>query len=631
METLNFGSLNNIYWIALAILFISACLSINKREKNNISNILPKISKASKRSENPLYKNSSISLIGISLILLVISLTRPQWGYELVESTMEGVDLIIAADVSDSMLVEDVKPDRISIEKRKINDLLELVNNDRLALISFAGASFIETPLTLDYGSIKLITDTLGTNLVPLKGSNFYSVANSIKNLINRKGITSNTRSKALITFSDGEFEEETLEKGLEILKENNITPYFIVIGSELGGPVPNVNGGGLKKGDDGKAIISKANLDQLNELAKKANGKAIRYSISDKDIREIYLGDIKQNLKKDKLKSNNVKKWNEYYFIPLVLSVLFIFISWNVKSIKRQSKLISILIFTLLQIQITEAQSNKELRKGEKNYELGDFNEALRHFDNQVETEENAYDKHMATGNTLYRLGKFNEALEEYGKAQSMAQSQKDRAKAVFNAGNSLAQTGNLEKALENYELAKKESPKDEEIENNLKYIKKLIQEQQNQDNKEEKDQDNKESSDQNQQDQSNKDKQESQGQGENKKDSDTKSESENKEEQSEDNKEENNKEQQKQDEIEQSKSTEEKSDKPNPTPNQSKDPRNGNQTSKEENTFNPNDQIESQLESVDENTDAKNQYRYKKALEQLDREQQPLPKMDW
>ena len=103
-------------------------------------------------------------------VFLFLALTRPQWGYNWEDIKQEGVDIIIALDVSRSMLAEDIKPNRLERAKRKIADLLNMLKGDRVGLVAFAGTSFVQCPLTLDYSAARIFLNAIDTDLIPIQG-----------------------------------------------------------------------------------------------------------------------------------------------------------------------------------------------------------------------------------------------------------------------------------------------------------------------------------------------------------------------------------------------------------------------------------------------------------------------------
>jgi Ca-activated chloride channel family protein len=184
-------------------------------------------------------------LILMGIILGIFALTRPQWGFHWEEIKRVGVDVMVAIDVSESMLAEDVKPNRLERAKREVIDLIEMLEGDRIGLIAFAGTSFVQCPLTLDYGACKMFLDYIDTDLIPVPGTAIAeAIRTSLKSFNKRE-----RKSKALILITDGEDHEgEPIDAAKEAKKEG-IKIFTIGVGREGGAPIPLKDGsGGFKK-----------------------------------------------------------------------------------------------------------------------------------------------------------------------------------------------------------------------------------------------------------------------------------------------------------------------------------------------------------------------------------------------
>ena len=167
--------------------------------------------------------------------LLLTSFLRPRWGFHWEEIKRKGVDLLVAIDVSESMLAEDIQPNRLERAKREITDLVGMLQGDRVGLVAFAGAAFLECPLTLDYGAFRIFLDYLDTELIPVPGT---AIGEAIQTAI-RSFSTERRASKALILITDGEDHPGKAEKAAEAAKEKGIRIFTIGIGSEHGAPIP--------------------------------------------------------------------------------------------------------------------------------------------------------------------------------------------------------------------------------------------------------------------------------------------------------------------------------------------------------------------------------------------------------
>ena len=179
---------------------------------------------------------------------------------------------MVAVDVSESMMVEDVKPNRLGRAHRKILDLLAEFRGDRVGLVAFAGVAFTETPLTLDYGALRSYVTSLNPSLIPIKGTNIeHAIKESIRTL-EKGGLSAESslsdRSRAIILITDGEEFDGDLSKVSQLAEEKKIALYIMGVGTVEGGPIPSLKG--YKRDNQGIVVISKLRPDELQVLASK-------------------------------------------------------------------------------------------------------------------------------------------------------------------------------------------------------------------------------------------------------------------------------------------------------------------------------------------------------------------------
>ena len=186
-----------------------------------------------------------------------------------------GVDIVLALDVSDSMLVEDAdtvgKLTRLERAKREIIDLLRMMNGDRIALVAFAGTAFLECPLTLDYGAAELFLQAIDTSIIPIKGTSIdEAIRVSIDAFDSGKG-----ESQAIILITDGEDHSGRVLKMAEVAKKEGIRIFTIGIGTQEGSPIPLPNGG-FRRDRQGELILSKLDETTLQKVALATGGKYV-------------------------------------------------------------------------------------------------------------------------------------------------------------------------------------------------------------------------------------------------------------------------------------------------------------------------------------------------------------------
>ena len=267
-------------------------------------------------------QKSKAIFVTLAFLFLLLALTRPQWGYQWEDYKQEGVDIIIALDVSRSMLAEDIKPSRLERAKRKISDLLYMLRGDRIGLVAFAGTSFVQCPLTLDYAAARIFLNAIDTDLIPVQGTALGEALRKSTKAFR----TQENKSKAIILITDGEDQTGQAMKAAEDAKKAGVKIFTIGIGKEIGAPLPNPNmGSGFLKNENGDVIITKLNESILQKISIMTGGSYVRSVTGDIDLKTIYLDQINQNLDKNKFKSERRKIWQERFqwFIFLAFLIL--------------------------------------------------------------------------------------------------------------------------------------------------------------------------------------------------------------------------------------------------------------------------------------------------------------------
>lgn len=267
----------------------------------------------------------------------IFALTRPQWGFHWEDIKRVGIDLMVAIDVSESMLAEDVKPSRLERAKREVYDLIDMMEGDRIGLIAFAGTSFVQCPLTLDYGACKMFLDYLEPDLIPVPGT---ALGDAIRTAV-KSFNTKERKSRALILITDGEDHEgEPLEAAREA-KQEGIKIFTIGVGQEGGAPIPLRDGsGGFKKDRRGDMIITRLDEATLQKIALETGGSYVRSVTGDMDLDKIYKVDIKQHIEGKELSSTRQRRWEHrfqwFVFAALLLTAGEFFVSERGKTAKH-------------------------------------------------------------------------------------------------------------------------------------------------------------------------------------------------------------------------------------------------------------------------------------------------------
>ena len=265
---------------------------------------------------------SKTIFVVLAIIFLILALTRPRWGYQWENLHQRGVDVIVALDVSSSMLAEDIKPNRLERAKRKISDLLDMMEGDRIGLVAFAGTSFVQCPLTLDYGAARLFLSAIDTQLIPVQGT---ALGNAIKTSV-KAFRSQEKKSKALILITDGEDQTGKALSAAKLAGDQGVKIYTIGIGGEIGAPLPNSSGaGGFRKNQQGEVILSKLDETTLQQIALETGGSYVRSVTGDIDLNTIYKDQIKKHIEKKELKSERRKIWQERFQWFIFIALIFL------------------------------------------------------------------------------------------------------------------------------------------------------------------------------------------------------------------------------------------------------------------------------------------------------------------
>ena len=256
---------------------------------------------------------------------MIFALADPKWGFHIEEVKRRGIDLIIALDVSKSMLAEDVKPSRLGRAKLEIESLLESLRGDRVGLVTFAGSSFIQCPLTLDYSTVKLFLEDVSIESIPRGGTD---VGGAIRKSVEAfQGEEAGDRVVLLIT--DGEDHGETLDAALSEAKEKEIKIYPVGIGKTEGAPIPIEGEKGqvqYLRDRGGAVVLSKLDLGLLERIASATGGGGGVIGSGDFSVEDLYEKSIAK-LEKGELGSTQKKEYHHRFQWPLAAGFILLYL----------------------------------------------------------------------------------------------------------------------------------------------------------------------------------------------------------------------------------------------------------------------------------------------------------------
>lgn len=295
-------------------------------QKNMIEGIAPSLSLARKISK--------AVLIATALILCIFSLARPQWGFEWQEIKRAGLDVLIAIDVSKSMLARDMKPNRLERSKYAVKDLIKKLNGDRIGLVAFAGTAFLQCPLTIDYNGFLLAMDDLNTETIPRPGT---SVSSAIKEAIDIfKG--PEKKFKVLILITDGEELEGDAMDLANKAAQAGIKIYSVGVGTAEGDLIPAIDEHGERAylaDKHGQVIKTRLNEDLLKKIAVATGGSYVHAMPGDFGLTLLYDKSISKLEKRD-IEAKMKKHYQERYQIFLGIAAALLLLEPLLSERKR-------------------------------------------------------------------------------------------------------------------------------------------------------------------------------------------------------------------------------------------------------------------------------------------------------
>ena len=231
-----------------------------------------------------------------ALALSIFMLARPQFGSKMETVKRSGVEAVIALDISNSMLAEDVTPSRLEKSKKLISRLVDTFNNDKVGMIVFAGEAFTQLPITSDYVSAKMFLESINPNLISTQGTDIgAAIRLAMKSFTPNEGV-----GRAIIVITDGENHEGGALEAAKEAAEKNMQVFILGIGSPDGSPIPVEKGrNDFRKDKDGNVIVTRLNEQMCQEIAKAGNGMYIRVDNSN-SAEKILNEEIGKMAKKD-------------------------------------------------------------------------------------------------------------------------------------------------------------------------------------------------------------------------------------------------------------------------------------------------------------------------------------------
>ncbi|MDQ7043471.1 MAG: VWA domain-containing protein [Sulfurimonas sp.] len=467
-----------LYYILLPMLLLFG-LILSKKSSEELyfsSEVMEKL----RVSANTLTLNVRNWLFLVMGVLILIALSGPVINDGVVEVKAKSADIMIALDISDSMLAEDVYPNRLKLAKQKALELLKLAPNERIGVIGFAKNSYLVSPLSFDTNAVAFLLRELRTDSITEKGTDFLSMLNVVDKSIKKES------KKYLLILSDGGDSEDFRDE-IAYAKEHKIVVFVLAIGTSKGAPIKREDGSFLKH--NGEILISKRN-DKISTLATKTGGVYIKSVNSNADIRAM-LKEIEAHSEKKELKSQEINRYIALFYYPLALALFLLLIATSSFYKKIEKNAVLVFFMSTLFVFSEDAKAGVTdfmlLDKAEEAYKTRNYEEAQKIYEEYAKERPSA-DAEYNRANTLYKQKKYKQAQKIYeGLKLDGADKQ---AKNYANLGNSYVKSqekDGLQKAVKAYEDSLK-IREDKEVRENLEAVKKAIKEQEKKEDKNQK-----------------------------------------------------------------------------------------------------------------------------------------------
>lgn len=445
-----------------------------------------------------------------ALALLVVALAEPRLGYDTLEVPHRGRDVIIAMDVSRSMLATDVAPSRLQRAKLLAEDLISELGGDRIGLVAFAGSAFLQAPLTLDHGAVLSALDEMDTDIIPRGGTNLAAAIRTSEDAFTKaEGF-----SRAIIIISDG---EELDADGVTAARDaaaDGVRIFTVGVGSTEGSEIP-LGPGEFVRDSSGKIVQSKLDAARMSEIAEVTGGF---YTPLDDNAARLLAVDGVGKMAESDISVDSARRPIERYQWPLGAAIALLVLQALVGERRRVP--VAAAVASVWLIGSTPVSAS-----GLSAYEQGNYEEAQRQFEARLKMEPEAPELQLNAGAAAYRLKDYAKASQYFSKAM-LADDPALRSAAEFNLGNTLFRQGEGQEdkdkkisdwkdAIAQYDAALKTRPDYAEAQDNKQRVEQLLEQlekeqAQKQDKKDQQKKDQQQQQDQQKQEQQQQDQQE-------------------------------------------------------------------------------------------------------------------------
>jgi Ca-activated chloride channel family protein len=395
---------------------------------------------------SPTRQKIRFALVILAVALLIITIARPQRGFDLEEVEQRGLDIVVAVDTSKSMLATDIAPNRLERAKLAALELMQRAGTDRMGLVAFAGDAFLECPLTIDNTAFQQSAQALNVNSIPQGGTALAAAINTALTAFKEKN-----HYKALVLFTDGEDNDEGALEAAQNAAKEGLKIFTIGIGSAEGTLVTVAGADGNTdyiRDEKGQVVKTKLNEALLQQIATTTGGfyLPLRGANTMDTLYERGLAP----LPKSEGKGQTVLRYHEQFHWPLAAAILLLlaemFLPKRPKSKVQspKSKVEATAVAALMAIFLIPIAVDGSPSSALRDYNSGNFTNALSEFSRLAEIQTNDLRLVFNAGAAAYRATNYDEALKDFNLV-ALAPDLKLQQQAFYNLGNTLYRMGEL------------------------------------------------------------------------------------------------------------------------------------------------------------------------------------------
>lgn len=400
-------------------------------------------------------------MFGAGIVLVILAIASPIQIQKIENQTQMSSDVIIALDVSNSMLADDVRPSRLEKAKEFILRLAPTLSGERVGLMIFAGEAFPQMPLSTDLEALFMFAQNAQPDFITNQGTDIGSAVELCKRMMENN----EPNGRAIILISDGENHEEKALQRIREARAAGIVLHTIAVGTPAGSNIPEERGG-LRRDGVGKVVKTTANETLMRALAQEGGGAALRLAEPDRAI--AVLKSNLQNLQKTAVTLNATSE-KVYLFPWLLLFALILLVLEQVMWSKKKA-IATMLCLASLGPALLRAQ-HLTLRQGERQYDQGEYEKALETFQGSCLS-----DARFNAGNAAYLESDYDLSAKLYEEAAQRSTSLQEKADALYNLGNTRLMQRQYAAAISAYEQSLRLLPSRSDAQKNLQIAKRML-----------------------------------------------------------------------------------------------------------------------------------------------------------